>query len=159
MTQCPTCGRISEDWSSDETLRPDGEVRKARQRRDSEDRALSYRQWRYQFGGGCFVSDIDQVEWRVVDGAPTPVGVLELSRVDGNVRVPESYRTAVIERFTKRDGQATSVIEMAKRLGTTAWVVLFRWDLTEFWVYNLSDRRGWWALRPAAYENWIRALR
>jgi hypothetical protein len=102
--------------------------------------------------------DIDQVEWRVIDEVPTPVAMLELSRVDGNVHLPPSYMKAVLDRFNKRDGQGETIRAFAKSLEVKAWIVLFRWDLTEFWVYNLTDSRGWWEMKKPKYEHWIRNL-
>lgn len=103
--------------------------------------------------------DIDQVEWRIIDGVPTPIAIIELSRVDGNVHLPKSYMEAVLHRFNKRDGQGSMIKEIAQSLKVKAWVVLFRWDLTEFWVYNLTDSRGWWQMNQEKYEGWVRKLK
>ncbi len=150
--QCPTCGRVTDDWAE----RNAGI--KGKQRMDTEDRAADYRNWRHQFGGGCYVSDVDQLEWRIVDDEIRIVASIELSRVDGNVPIPDSYQDAVVNRFGNRDGQSKIIREVAARLGVPAWIVLFRWDLSEFWVFNLSEARGWWHLSPAKYRSWIKSL-
>ena len=159
VRQCPHCGSVPEDWSSIGTRVNSAAFTKTRQRKDSEDRTLSYRKWRWEFGNGCYVNDIDQVEWRVVDGKPTPVGVLEISRVDGNVEVPDSYLNAVLDRFKKRDSQAQIILNLANSIGVKVWVSLFRYDLTEFWVYNLTNDRGWFHLNQSGYKKWIMDLK
>jgi hypothetical protein len=144
---------VATDWSE-----RNGPI-KGKQRTDSEDRTIEYRAWRHTLGNGLYAADIDQVEWRVRDGVPVPVAVLELSRVDGNVRVPPAYLEAVVDRMTRRDGQASAVTHFASLLGVKAWVVLFRWDLTEYWVYNLSTPRDrWWHLAPDKYRDWLVSL-
>ena len=50
---------------------------KGRQRDDHEDRAAGYRRFRMNYGAsGLCCADLDQVEWRMIDGMPTPVAVL-----------------------------------------------------------------------------------
>ena len=157
--QCPTCGRMTSDWSDAKTKKLSGKLTKVRQRKDVEDRAHEYRKWRRGFGRRLYVSDIDHLECRVIHGTMVPVAALELTRVDGNVKVPQSYLDAIYQRFTKRDGQGAIITRLAELLNIKAWVVLFRWDLTEFWVYNLTDERGWWkSLSPQKYKGWISSL-
>lgn len=150
--QCSMCGRVTEDWSEREG------PTKGKQRKDSEDRCADYRAWRHRLGDGCYVMDIDQIEWRLVDGLPVPVAALELSRVDGNKRLPQSYLNAVTTRFQDRDGQASAITAFAAKMGVKAWVVLFRWDLTDFWVYNLTDTRGWWHMDKPRYTSWVKGM-
>ena len=151
--QCPTCGRVSEDWGANR------DPEKVRQRSDQEDRLSDYRRWRWRLGAGCFVSDIDQVEWRLVEGQIAPAMVLEMTRLDGDAVPSPSYLQAIIDRFTKRDGQGLAVCEIARRLGVDAVIVLFRHDLTEVWLYNLSTSIGWHHGSFPTYEKWIRELR
>jgi hypothetical protein len=150
--QCPTCGRVDEDWASN---RPD---LKGRQRGDREDRCRDYRGWRWKFGGGLYASDVDQIEWRIENGVFRPVAVLELTRVDGNIPVPQSYLDRILLRFGERDGQGKIARRTAELLGCKAWIVAFRWSVNEFWVYNLTDGRGWWHTDRALYRKWIEGL-
>lgn len=157
LYQCPTCGRTQEDWASDDTKKISDKLTKTKQRRDKEDRIVKYRNWRWNFGDGCYVTDVDHVEWRIKNGKITPVAVFELSRVDGNVNVPQTYLDAVLKRFNKRDGQKSAVKRIAELLGVHVYIVLFRWDLTEFWVYDLTARNGWYSnITQNEYEDWIR---
>jgi len=103
-------------------------------------------------------TDFDQVEWRFNDGLPTPVALFELTRVDGSMRVPDTYLQKIIDRFTARDWQGRFAIRGAELLGCEAWVVAFRWSLSEFWVYNLSKDDGWWHVDQARYKKWITNL-
>lgn len=151
--QCPTCGRVSQDWAERKF------DLKGKRRSDSEDRLKDYRGWRWGAGGReLLVTDLDQIEYAFVDGEPIPVAVLELSRVDGDVKVPPSYLRAVLDRFQKRDAQGKVSCHLASRLGCKCWIVLFRYDLSEFWVFNLSDSRGWWNLSQPVYERWLERL-
>ena len=152
-SQCPTCGRVAEDWSERA-----GPI-KGKQRKDAEDRCVEYRNWRHSFGGGCYVMDMDQVEWRLQHSDPVPVAVLELSRVDGNVKLPQTYLDAVTTRFQKRDAQGSAITTFADLLKVKAWIVLFRWDLSEFWIYNLTDGRGWWCMTKPKYHSWVIGLK
>jgi hypothetical protein len=150
--QCPTCGHCPPDWAE-----KSGTI-KGKQRGDWEDRLRDYRQWRFGLGNGCYVADVDQVEWRLRDGERVPVALFEMSRVDGNVSVPDTYLKAVLVRLLERDQQGHAAKTFAKALGCKAWIVLFRWDMTEFWVYNLTDDRGWWRMGIEHYRRWLEGL-
>jgi len=119
----------------------------------AEDRTAPYRKMRRTFKQAG-ATDFDQVEWRYDGfGELIPVALLELTRVDGNVYVPPTYFEAILKRFIERDWQGQLACKGAELLGTTAWIVAFRHDLTEFWIYNLSDRRGWASGNQAWYEK------
>jgi len=47
---------------------------------------------------------------------------------------------------------------VAEALGTRAYIVLFREDCSEFWVYNLSDNQGWYYFNPRGMESFLRRL-
>ena len=154
MDQCPTCGRVSEDWASN---RDTG--LKGTQRADNEDRTTGYCDWRRSVGHHCYISDVDAVEWRLGPDGLFPVAVIELTRVDGNMPLPQSYLDAILDRFEKRDFQGRCAKEVARRLGVECFIVAFRWDLSEFWVYNLTSKRGWWkSLSRSTYKRWIISL-
>lgn len=150
--QCPTCGRVSEDWSQ----RAPGA--KARQRKDRENRLTEYTDWRRKLGDDFYCTDVDQLEWREIDGVLTPVAVLELTMVEGNAHVPQKYLNNILDRFLIRDGQGEMAQRLAAKLGVKAWIVLFRWDLTEFWVYDLCGTRRWYHTSPAKYKAWLEGL-
>ena len=102
--------------------------------------------------------DIDQIEWRFRDGDAVPVALIELTRVDGNMSIPQSYLNAIVNRFTKRDGQAALLLQVAQQLELAVWISLFRWDLSEFWVYNLSRNEGWWHVDKTGYIKWLEKM-
>lgn len=131
---------------------------KRQQRPDNEDRALKYRQWRRDVGGGCYVADIDHFEYRVVDGEVVPVAVFELTLVkQSGETVPDSYLDAIVRRFST-DGQAQAIKTVAQRLSVKAWIILFNETISSFWVYDLSSGRGWWQLDELKYTAWLRRL-
>lgn len=149
--QCPTCGRMSADWSAN---RAPGNKRT--QRNDAHiDRTADYRTWRRTFRHDCYVSDIDQVEWRITAGKPTPVVVLELTRIDGEMPPPRKYLDAIVTRMTKRDAQGATIVALADRLGVDAVIVLFRENLREFWLWNLSRPTQWFHRSRDQYEEWL----
>jgi hypothetical protein len=158
-SQCPLCGRLKRDWSDEETRERTRHGHKGEFDHSREDRLYDYRQWRRDFGRGCYVTDIDQLEWVLDDSKALPVAILELSRIDGDVPIPSSYRKACLERIRTRDSQERFSVQAASMLGAYAWFVLFRHDLSEFWVYNLSMDRGWWHLDQEGYRHWIEMLR
>ena len=51
-------------------------------KRGREDRALIYTDWRRTIDVGTYCQDIDQVEYRIIDGEIVPVLMLELTRYD-----------------------------------------------------------------------------
>jgi len=154
--QCPTCGRIREDWGNDDTKELSIKLNKDKQRDENTDRAIDYRKWRWGVGSGCYVADIDQLEYRFIYDSIKPVALLELTRVDGNIPLPNSYLDAVLRRFRKRDAQSKLAIYVASMLNCKAWIVLFRWNLSEYWLYNLTNNRGWYkSLSPETYKNWL----
>ena len=154
--QCPTCGRIQEDWGNADTKALAITLNKGKQREESEDRTADYRAWRWNIGSGCYVSDIDHIEYRISNGIIKPVALLELTRVDGDRPIPDTYLNAILNRFKKRDAQYNLITHAAKELDCKAWVVLFREDLNEFWLYNLTNNRGWYKnLAKDKYKRWL----
>lgn len=158
--QCPTCGAIKRGWA--EGGREENElghkVGTDQAPDHREDRLAAYRKWRRtvkQAGA----TDFDQVEWRFQEADPYPVALLEMTRVDGCVAVPDSYLQAVLDRITKRDWQGRFAVEGARRLDCRAWIVAFRWNLQEFWVYNLSESKGWWHCDREKYSEWLTRMR
>ena len=102
--------------------------------------------------------DIDQVEYRIVDGEFIPVAVLELTRTDEAVRSAVALQTAVLHRISEENIQAKVLVSMAEHLDVDAFLVLFVADLSEFHVYNLSTENGWWVMNPERYQYWIDGL-
>ena len=142
---------------------------KMRQRRDTEDRAIAYRQWRHGRGGrSACVCDIDQLEYRYVDGIPTPIGILEITRYDAHVEPEPSYLANIIDRYDKRDGQGKACRRWAEMLKVEAWIVLFRYSISEvgdkfydhdFWIYELTNpEAAWHAITQAQYERFLLKL-
>lgn len=123
------------------------------------DRTIDYRKWRRSLAQHMYGTDIDIVEWRVVDGEIKPILVLELTRLDedGPKWLSPKYLDAIIHRFTKRDGQGKAITTIAGLIGVDAIIVLFRQDLSEFWLYNLSNptEQGWHHMLKERYGHWL----
>lgn len=131
---------------------------KAYQRSDSEWRAKPYSDWHRTLNRRLLMSDVDFIEWRYRDGGLVAVGVMEVTRVDAGRRVTRGYLGAIIRRFEQRDFQARVARKVANALGTKAYIVLFREDCSEFWVYNLTDHEGWVYFDEAGMEQFLENL-
>ncbi len=125
---------------------------------DSEWRIKPYSDWHRTLDKSLLMTDIDFVEWRFKGGQLVPVGVMEITRVDNGKEVNDGYLGAIINRFEQRDIQARTVRYTAKALNTKAYIVLFREDCSEFWVYNLSDRQGWYTYNSIEIESFLKGL-
>jgi len=163
LLQCPTCGRIRETWGNEDTkhlaIGMTGNAVKGKQRSDNEDRIASYRSFRFSFGViGSYVSDIDHLEYGIIDGIVTPYAILELTRIDGDIPIRGGYLSKILERFTKRDAQKRFITTIGNSLGVNVYIVAFRHDITEFWLYNLSRGRGWKMVNRDGYIDWIKTL-
>lgn len=135
-----------------------GSGAKAYQRSDSEWRAKPYSDWHRTLERRLLMTDVDFIEWRYRDGEIVAVGVMEVTRVDAGKRVTRGYLTAIIRRFEQRDFQAAVARKVADALDTKAYIVLFREDCSEFWVYNLTDREGWTYFKEAGMEQFLENL-
>lgn len=120
---------------------PDG-VR-SRHIASKENRVLPYSDWhRSEVGRGYYALDSDLIEWRIRGGQLVPVAVTELTRVDLGVVVSRRYLDAILNRYnTTMQGKTARYL--AEALRTKAWIVLFREDCSEFWLYPLSDGGKW----------------
>lgn len=160
MKQCPTCGRVDRDWSQDGVVRNDlgGKIGSQDSPGFLEDRCAAYRRFRAMMNYGA-VTDFDQIEWRSDgQGYLVPVALFELTRVDGNVPVSQNYLDKILDRILKRDQQGELAKRAASGLDMKAWIVAFRHDLSEFWVYNLSYERGWFHGDAKWFRGFIESL-
>jgi hypothetical protein len=101
------------------------------------------------------MSDVDFVEWRYIDGEIVPVAIIELTRADIGMNVNQAWLDAALTRYsTHLQGKGNMII--AKALNVSAYVVVFREDCSEFWVYNLIKGNRW---HHGTEEDYIRFLR
>ena len=128
------------------------------QRADSQDRSLEYKMYHRNLGPSLIAADIDLIEWRFVDGKMKAVAVCEITRVDGDIPVTRKYLSAILQRYRVRDLQARMVCKVAEQLSTNAYIILYRQDCKEFWVYNLSQNKGWWYLNDKKYKSWLEGV-
>ncbi len=131
---------------------------KAYQRTDTEWRIKPYSDWHRTLDRSLLMVDIDFIEWRYRNGKLVAVGVMEVTRVDIGVNVTPGYLNAIIQRFENRDLQARIVRKVAAALATKAYIILFREDCSEFWFYNLTERRGWMHYNPQQMEVALKRL-
>jgi hypothetical protein len=131
---------------------------KAYQRPDGENRARQYSDWHRTLDRRLLMIDVDFIEWRIRNGRLVAVGVMEITRVDHGKSVSPAYLNAIVNRFEQRDLQARAARQVAAALGTKAYIVLYREQCTEFWIYNLSDRQGWSHFTPRQMEDFLKSL-
>jgi hypothetical protein len=121
----------------------------------SSDPVKPYSLWHYTLGRRLNMVDVDFIEWRfrANRGESEPemyaAGVMEVTRVDLGKRVDDAYRNQVLARYDARDLQGKAARKLAQALNTKAYIVLFREDCSEFWVYNLTDNWEKWRHFPA----------
>jgi hypothetical protein len=102
--------------------------------------------------------DVDFIEWRFINGNLVPVGVMEATRVDLGRQVNDGYLNAITQRYLERDMQARATKFVAAKLDTKAYIILFRADCSEFWVFNLSDGGAWQYFDPKQMETFLKNL-
>ena len=132
---------------------------KAMQRSDNEWRSRPYSEWHRKLGRSYYSSDVDSIEWRFVDGELKAVGVMEITRVDDGITVGEKYLSSILDRFINRDLQSKTATRVAEVLNTKVYIILFRENCKEFWLYNLTDRKGWTHLNEYWMSYFIRNLK
>ena len=140
---------------------------KARQRSDTEDRSLVYRDWRREAVAKgkkrdtCYTSDLDQVEYVIHKGEVFPVAILELTRYDMEetdmaAHSWAKYRQAVLERYFVRDAQGKFIQKISSLLQVPAYIVLFQKNLTSFWLFDVNDQKALWIHKtPEEYKAWL----
>ncbi|MBV9673356.1 MAG: hypothetical protein JO076_11115 [Verrucomicrobia bacterium] len=131
---------------------------KAHQREDTENRILPYSLWHRTLDRSLLMLDVDFIEWRFKDGELIPAGVMEVTRVDMGKVVDQGYLESIVRRYDMRDLQGRVAREVAKALKTRAYVVLFREDCSEFWVYDLTYNRGWAYFNPEEMEAFLKRI-
>ncbi len=127
---------------------------KAQQRTDNEDRAKVYRDWHRTLRADLAMFDVDTIEWRRGENGLFPVAVIELTRIDGD-DANEKYLKAILDRFDVRDKQGEATRKVAKALGVNAYITLFNLKLTKFWVYNLTQEKGWKSFNQKEYIEFL----
>ncbi len=138
---------------------------------------LWYHEWRLDVGHGCYVADVDQIEWRKVTEGPmkgqqVPAAVLELTvpRVEGYWAgwCPHpNYLTAILDRYAGRDKSGYRLAYLAGRLGVPGYILLHDRERPpqHLWRYPYAPGpprapgKRWVQLTLAEHEAWLQALR
>ena len=132
---------------------------KSYQRGDMEDRSKEFRDFHRSLDKTLYATDLDLIEWRYINGVLTPVGVLEITRVDQGKQVNDQYKSEILKRYDKRDMQGLATRTAASLLGVKAWIVLYRKGCSEFWIYSLTDNdQRWYHYDRDRLERWLLSL-
>jgi hypothetical protein len=113
----------------------------------------------------CYVTDIDQIEWRRIDLKMTPVAILELTeRVTAqNFLIPpgQRYLQNIADRMYRRDGQGWFATRVAEALNCPAYIVVFQEDMKMFVVHHMTNddekqtKSVWHCMTGPQYKVWI----
>lgn len=155
--------RVFIDSSLQESSHPiekkvNADGRKSWQRQDNEDRSLAYKKFiANQYTGSGYFLDVDQIKWKTINGIPTPVAVIELTRCD-SVDVPvEKYFKAIEERWFTRDVQGKVMTQLGKALNVPVYLAVFNMDVAWINVYSLR-RKEWKLFTPDAWLLFLSSL-
>jgi hypothetical protein len=132
------------------------DLKKQINRPETKDRAKEFQQWHRTLGRRLLASDVDLVEWRFIDGELVPVGVLEITLAD--CEPSQSYLDAIICRYEKKDVQGRTARHVADALGCKAWIICYTQGCGSFWVYNLTESKGWYDLGASEMEQFLEGL-
>jgi hypothetical protein len=117
-----------------------------------------YQRWhRSKLPSYCYAHDLDNVEWRKINGVMRRVAVIEITFSAQNY-IHENYCTAALARFKDRDAQYAMVTDCARALGVPAYFVVAFANLQEFWVCNLAEE-SWTRMTEPEYIQWMVRLR
>lgn len=141
---------------------------KVHNRKDIEDRCFAYRDERWRRGAGlsdgislnqCYIQDIDQLEYSIVNDKIIYVAILEITRIDKNEKYPnptKPYFDAILKRYEK-DFQGRLAVDLGKKLNCDAYIVLFKYNMEKLWVYNLSQKKGFIEFSQENYFKWLKS--
>ncbi len=150
------------DWSDDASKKRTPEGAKDTQTEHKEDLS-EYVKWHRTWGPQYCAHDVDQIEWRRIDGLFQPVAVFEMTGYWKNL--PEgpdaTYLQGVISRYYERDvrGQTAMIMDIALRIKVPLYIVLYRLDWSEFWIHKIGKVVNGWNHRDRdSYQAACKAL-
>ena len=121
-----------------------------------EDGTREYRDWHRTLDRHLYANDIDQIEWRSgPDGKPFPVALMELTEI--RINTP-NLMDQILDRFEVKTSQAEFSRTIADKLGVNAYIVAYAAGLNYFFLYNLSEKKGWVRFSQAQYKHWLSLL-
>ena len=125
-----------------------------------EARTEFYREWRTKLGLGA-VGDVDQIEYRYVNGDLTPVAVIELGVADYGPPpglLDANHPNSFPARLRNGRGQGTLLRMVAEKLGVCFYGVLVLKDQTEiFHCWNFTKEKYRMMTRDQ-YVQWLGSL-
>jgi thiaminase len=122
---------------------------------DTTDRTTPYRDWHRTWASTDYVHDIDQLEWRIVNGKRVYIALIELTALMPHHKMPYAL-DAIMKRINKVQGKV--MVDVANALDVPALVVAFTPDLGNFYVYSLTSGSKWHQADRDTYRGWIDAL-
>jgi hypothetical protein len=116
-----------------------------------------YKAWhREHCARESYVMNIDQLEYRYRDGVMVPVAIIETTHYNA-AHDMQNLHANVLARLEQ--SARPMLVKVAEALGIKAWCVLHDEGITQFYVYNLTDSRGWFGpVRPERLARWLDGL-
>lgn len=133
---------------------------KIRQRKDSEDRSLDYRNMIYS-QNKLYCIDLDLAcMMHLENGEPKMVAGLELTRIGYHRCQPRNnYFRAIIRRYRK-EAQKKYSVYITGCCRAPSIIVAFSKDLMNFYLYNLTkDNNKWFYQNRLRHLEWHYAIR
>src|SRR5574343_338872 len=138
---------------------------KAQQRADKYkvNRQANYSSWRYPISEvtsikqcGLYTTDFDFVEWSFNSyGELVAAAVIDATQADNGKSVNDTYLNNILERFHRQlQGKALSFA--SRRFECDSYILLFREDCSEFWMYNWTQQKGWKHMDSQQHIEWLK---
>lgn len=137
--------KIKSDWKNVQLT----EVgTKAVQRPDKIINAWFFYRWHSMLGKQYPALDVDLVEWRYDELGLYPAAVVEITSVGNSIPTEsiDRYLEKIIERY-HRNLQGRTLFLTSQALKCEPYIILFRLNLKQFWVYNWRYKENWTALK------------
>jgi hypothetical protein len=130
---------------------------KARQRADTEDRTICYKDWLRTVKCGGFFLDLDMIKFKKTPEGIVPCCITELTRSDSETPVNDGYLFAIIQRYFYRDRQGQTIQMVADKLQIPAYLVLFGENMNWLKVYSFQAKI-WKDFTPEAWAEHLKTL-
>lgn len=137
---------------------------KGQQRADkyTANRQGNYSRWRYEItespeikAHGLYSTDFDFVEWSFNwNGDLVAAAVIDATQADNTINVSDTYLESILKRFnTQMQGKCLTFASTNFRCNS--YILLFRQDCSEFWLYNWTEKKGWKYMTREEHIEWL----
>ena len=119
----------------------------------------TYKDLRRELGDGMYMSDLDAIEYRIVDGQPQIRAVMEFTGID-NDSIPG---TALLKAIEARSQVKLALHRLiAHRLDCRAIFVIHSADFHDFWTWDMMTLEDFYDIKNWKYydrDKFFRAVK